>query len=73
MAPDLRCQCGDAPHLNVFVLIVQLFEKVPGLKAMAPKQSEPPFLGAQVVVTLTFIVLGILAAKRSPAGAVHAA
>ncbi len=62
-----------ALYLNVFVLIVQLFEKVPGLKAMAPTQSEPPFLWAQVVVMLIFIVLGILAAKRFPAGAVHAA
>jgi hypothetical protein len=27
--------------LNVFVLIVQLFEKVPALRAVAPTQSEP--------------------------------
>ncbi len=36
-----------ALYLNVFVLIVQLFEKIPALKAMAPTQSEPPFLVAQ--------------------------
>ena len=36
--------CGAiALYLNVFVLIVQFFEKVPGLKAMASTQSEPPF------------------------------
>jgi hypothetical protein len=36
--------CGAiALYLNVFVLIVRLFEKVPGLKAMAPALSEPPF------------------------------
>ena len=39
-----------ALYLNVFVLIVQLFEKVPALKALAPTQSEPPFLVAQLVV-----------------------
>ena len=43
------------------------------LKALAPTQSEPPFLGTQVVVMLLFIVLGVLAAKRFPAEAVHAA
>src|SRR6266478_6758607 len=29
-----------ALYLNVFVLVVQSFEKVPALKAMAPTQSE---------------------------------
>jgi hypothetical protein len=60
-------------YLNVFVLIAQFFMKIPGLKALAPTQSEPPFLGTQVVVMLIFIVLGVLAAKRFPAEAVHAA
>ena len=32
-----------ALYLNVFVLIVQAFQKVPALKSMAPTQSEPPF------------------------------
>ena len=62
-----------ALYLNVFVLIAQLFMKVPALKALAPTQSEPPFLGTQVVVMLIFIVLGVLAAKRFHAGAVPAA
>jgi len=61
-----------ALYLNVFVLIAQLFMKVPALKALAPTQSEPPFLGTQVVVMLIFIVLGVLAAKRFPVEAVHA-
>src|SRR5882724_12667442 len=39
-----------AQYLNVFVLIVQLFQKVPALKALAPTQSEPPFLVTQLVV-----------------------
>ena len=53
-----------ALYLNVFVLVVQAFEKVPALKAMAPTQSEPPFLVAQLVVLALFIALTILALKR---------
>jgi len=52
-----------ALYLNVFVLIVQLFEKVPALNAMAPTQSQPPFKITQVVVMAIFVVLGIFAAK----------
>jgi hypothetical protein len=62
-----------ALYLNVFVLIAQSFMKIPALKALAPTQSEPPFLGTQVVVMLIFMVLGVLAAKRFPAEAVRAA
>jgi hypothetical protein len=61
-----------ALYLNVFVLIAQFFMKIPALKALAPTQSEPAFLGTQVVVMLTFIVLGVLATKRSPGQPVHA-
>src|SRR5213083_988533 len=53
-----------ALYLNVFVLVVQAFEKVPALKAMAPTQSEPPFLVAQLVVLAVFIALSVLAVKR---------
>ncbi len=53
-----------ALYLNVFVLIVQAFQKVPALKAMAPTQSEPPFLVAQLVILALFVVLGIAAAIR---------
>jgi len=59
-------------YLNVFVLIAQFFMKIPALKALAPTQSEPPFLGTQVVVMLIFIVLGVLATKRFPGEPVHA-
>jgi hypothetical protein len=61
-----------ALYLNVFVLIAQFFMKIPALKALAPTQSEPPFLATQVVVMLVFIVLGILATKRFAAQPVHA-
>ena len=53
-----------ALYLNVFVLIVQAFEKVPALKALAPTQSEPPFLVTQLVVLALFVVLGIFAVNR---------
>jgi hypothetical protein len=53
-----------ALYLNVFVGVVQAFEKVPALTAMAPKQTEPPFVVTQLVVLALFIVLAIVAAKR---------
>ena len=52
-----------ALYLNVFVLIVQLFRKVPALAATAPTQSEPPFLVTQLVVMALFVMLAIAAPK----------
>ena len=51
-------------YLNVFVLIVQSFQKVSILKALAPTQSEPPFLFTELLTLLLFIVLSIVAAIR---------
>ena len=51
-------------YLNVFVLVVQSFLKVPALHELAPNGSEPPFAIAQGVVLTAFIVLGVLAVKR---------
>ena len=45
-------------YLNVFVLIVQTFGKVPALRELAPTQSEPPFAISQLIVLLMFLVLG---------------
>jgi hypothetical protein len=53
-----------ALYLNVFVLVVQAFRKIPALQSLAPTQSEPPFIVAQVVVMVIFVVVGYLAAKR---------
>ncbi|MGO9828724.1 MAG: hypothetical protein ACLPJH_01190 [Myxococcaceae bacterium] len=58
-----------ALYMNVFVLVAQLFAKVPALKEVAPTQSELPFKAAQGVVLVTFIVLGALAATRFGAAA----
>jgi hypothetical protein len=53
-----------ALYLNVFVLIVQLFEKVPVLRALAPTQSEPPFQIAQAANLVIFATLAVLAAIK---------
>jgi len=53
-----------ALYLNVFVLVAQLFQKVPALKAIAPTQSESPFKIAQLMVLILFVVLGILSTRR---------
>ena len=53
-----------ALYLNVFVLIGQLFLKVPALKAIAPTQSELPFVLAQIVVLSLFVAVAIAAAIR---------
>lgn len=55
---------ATALYLNVFVLVVQAFLKVPGLKALAPTQKEPPFLLAQLVVLVVYLAFTILAAKK---------
>lgn len=61
-----------ALYLNVFVLIAQLFQKVPTLKALAPTGSEPPFLVTELVVMVIFVVLGTLATRRFRTEAIRA-
>jgi hypothetical protein len=53
-----------ALYINVFVLIVQAFQNVPALHALAPSQKELPFVATQLVVLAVFFVLTILAAVR---------
>lgn len=53
-----------ALYLNVFVLIVQLYLKVPALKALAPTQKEPPFVIMQVAVLAIFGGLAVVAAIK---------
>jgi hypothetical protein len=53
-----------ALYLNVFVGVVQSFLKIPALRALAPKQTEPPFVVSQGVVLVLFVVLAIAAAVR---------
>src|SRR5437773_1969124 len=47
-----------ALYLNVFVLLVQLFRRLPALIVAAPKQQEPPFLVTPVVVLALFVWVG---------------
>jgi hypothetical protein len=60
-----------ALYLNVFVLVAQLFQKIPALKAMAPTQSEAPFLLSQIVVMALFVLLGVLAVRGFRANSIH--
>ena len=53
-----------ALYFNVFVLVAQLFMKVPALKALAPTQSETPFKLAQLAVLVLFVILTTLAAIK---------
>jgi len=53
-----------ALYLNVFVGVVQAFEKLPLLSRLAPTQSEPPFFVGQLVVMAIFVVIDILAVMR---------
>lgn len=49
--------------LNLFVLVVQSFLKVPALNALAPTGSEPPFAAAQALLLLAMIALGYAAVR----------
>ncbi len=50
-----------AMYLNVFVLVVQSFQKIGFLRAMAPTQSEPPFVFTQAIVLGVFTLIAVLA------------
>src|SRR5262245_23952460 len=53
-----------ALYLNCFVAVVQSFQKLAFLSALAPTQSEPPFQVAQLVLLAIFIVAGIFAVRK---------
>ncbi len=60
-----------AVYFNVFVLVVQLFQKFPLLIVVAPTQQAPAFIVTQLIVLGLFIVLGRaalrgFAAERMP-------
>lgn len=44
-----------ALYLNAFVLIVQIFNKTPGIQAY---ENRGPFFGAQIVCLLAFLAMG---------------
>ena len=57
-----------ALYLNCFVGVVQAFQKIPALHALAPTGTEPPFAIAQGLVLIAFAVAGFLAVRRPVAG-----
>jgi hypothetical protein len=60
-------------YLNVFVLVIQGFLKLPALTALAPGNppSGPVFAVVQGVVLIFFVVVIIGAIRRFPAGVVQ--
>jgi hypothetical protein len=52
-----------ALYLNVFVLVVQLFQKTPALIAVAPTQKSPAFVVTHLIVLALFVVLGRAAVR----------
>lgn len=64
-APAYAITATMALWLNLFVLVVQSFLKVPALNALAPTGTEPPFAAAQGALLIAMIGLGYLAFKAS--------
>jgi hypothetical protein len=60
-----------ALYLNAFVLLAQLFLRLPALIAAAPTGREPSFLVSQLIVLALFVLLGRAALKgfRAESGA----
>lgn len=54
-----------ALYLNLFVLIVQSFQKVPALQPLAPTQSEPPFVIAQTILLIAALAVGTLTVRAT--------
>jgi hypothetical protein len=50
-----------ALYLNAFVAVVQAFDKIAPLHALAPTGGGPVFGAAQLVVLIAFIAIGVMA------------
>jgi magnesium-transporting ATPase (P-type) len=61
-----------ALYFNVFVLVAQMFQKMPALKALASMQSEGPFKVSQFIVLVLFVLLTIRAAAKFHNDPLHA-
>jgi hypothetical protein len=58
-------------YLNCFVLVVQMFHRIPALLVSAPTQKEAPFVVTQLLVLVMFVILGRAALKRFHPGVAH--
>jgi hypothetical protein len=54
-----------ALYLNLFVLIVQSFQKIGALNRFAPTGTEPPFLGTQMAMLVLFLYAGWRGMRRT--------
>jgi hypothetical protein len=52
-----------ALYLNVFVLLAQLFAKIPAMAMLAPSPAAPVFAATQGLVLVLFIVLGVASVR----------
>jgi hypothetical protein len=50
-------------YFNVFVFIVQSFQKLPALHSLAPTGTEVPFQLVQGINLVSFVTLGVMATK----------
>ncbi|HEX7874510.1 MAG TPA: hypothetical protein VF475_16475 [Sphingobium sp.] len=53
-----------ALYLNLFVLVVQSFQKIGALNRFAPTGTEPPFMVAQALTLLLFVYAAIRATRQ---------
>lgn len=53
-----------ALYLNAFVGVFQAFQKLGALQVLAPTQSEPPFIVAQVILIALVLTAATLGVKR---------
>jgi hypothetical protein len=53
-----------AQWLNMVVLVVQSYQKIPALHALAPTGTEPAFLAAQSVVLIAILYIGWRTLRR---------
>jgi hypothetical protein len=54
-----------ALFLNVLITVAQSFVHIPVLKALAPTQNSPVFVGVKVTLLVLFVVMVIVSAKRA--------
>jgi uncharacterized membrane protein len=62
-----------ALYLNVFVAVVQSFQKIGPLHTLAPAGTEPPFIAAQGLLLLAFAGLGFILVRRKSVSGMAAA